>query len=103
MALDAAGRIVMIGTINNLFGIIRVIGKDYAIQFYVDRTYVQWSCAAERGGGAIECPQFAAGACAFRRGFHSAEHDKHRCCWNWQYEDTTSGTGANRFYRVKYP
>ena len=103
MAIDAAGRVVMVGSVNHIFGIIRVIGDNYTVQF----TWIQRMTNGHMLLKGIGIPSSAhsllqspvlSGAA-----FTPMDTVNTDDTGNWQYEDTTAGVAANRFYRISYP
>lgn len=105
LATDAMGRIVMVGGVNKVFGIVRVLGdtQNYVIQF----TSIQRLANGHvllKGMGVPSSPHSLQRAAApSGAAFTSLDTVTTDASGNWEYEDATAGADANRFYRISYP
>jgi uncharacterized delta-60 repeat protein len=102
LALDAAGRIVMVGSVNNIFGIIRVIGNN-PIQFTSIQRMPNGHVLLKGVGVPSSAHSLQQTPALSGTAFGPLDTVKTDGAGNWQYEDTTSGSATNRFYRISYP
>jgi uncharacterized delta-60 repeat protein len=103
MAVDAAGRIVMVGSVNNVFGIVRVIGTNPAIQFTSIQRLPNGHVLLKGIGVPSSAHSLQQASVLSGAAFAPLDTVNADGAGNWQYEDTTSGPGPNRFYRISYP
>jgi hypothetical protein len=103
LAIDAAGRIVMVGTVNNIFGVVRVLGRNYALQFTSIQRLGNGHMLLNGIGVPSSSHTLQKASALSPAAFGPLDPVTTDSNGNWQYEDTTAGSATNRFYRLSYP
>lgn len=103
LAVDAAGRIVMVGTVNNIFGIVRVLGRNYVLQITSIQRLGNGHMLLNGIGVPSSAHTLQKSSVLSPAAFGPLDGVTTDSAGNWQYEDTTAGSATNRFYRLSYP
>jgi uncharacterized delta-60 repeat protein len=102
MALDSAGRMVMVGTIGSVFGIVRVTGDPFlritSITKLPNGHMLLKGLGVPGGNHTMQSsPRFSPAA------FTPLGPVTADATGAWMYEDATASTSSNRCYRLSYP
>lgn len=103
LALDAAGRVVMVGGVNNVFGAIRVMGNPLSIRFTSIQPLPNGHMQLKGVGVPSSAHSLLQASAPAGASYNFMDTINADASGNWIYEDTTAGGTSNRFYRLSYP
>lgn len=102
MALDSQGRAVMVGNVENLFTVVRVLG-DSVLRFTSITRQANGDILLQ-GTGVPQASHTLLKSSALKNAnFITLASVTTDGAGNWQYLDTTTSGTTNRFYRLSYP
>lgn len=103
LALDSIGRTVMVGDVNNVFGVLRVTGDTAFLLNFTAITRLGNGHIHLQGTGVPNGAHTLLGADAINGSYTPVSPVSADGLGDWEFEDTTASPDDNRFYRLSYP
>jgi uncharacterized delta-60 repeat protein len=103
MALDSIGRAVLVGDVNNRFGVLRLLGDTPYFLNFTAITRLGNGHIRLEGTGVPNGAHTLLGADAIDGNYTPVSPVSADGSGNWEYEDASASPEGNRFYRLSYP
>lgn len=103
LALDPIGRAVMVGDVDNVFGVLRVAGDTPFFLNFTSITRLDNGHFLLQGTGVPNGAHTLLGSDAINGSYTPVSPVNADGSGNWEFEDLSASPESNRFYRLSYP